>query len=107
MYFEYLKIEVFIPEEFVEKLRKELNQEGVLKTGKYDNCIAVLKNKGYWRPLEGTKPYLGNIGEVCCADECKVEFRVKSQNLQDTIDIIKKIHPYEEPVINVLPLLNI
>lgn len=104
--FEFVKIEVFIPEEFVKELRSELNKIGALTVdSKYDNCMAVSKMTGYWRPLEGADPYDGEIGKVSEAEECKVEFTCKYGIYEEVIATIKKVHPYETPVINVLPNL--
>ena len=33
--------------------------------------------------------------------------RVNNQKVDETIKAIKKVHPYEEPVINVIPLLKV
>ena len=37
--------------------------------------------------------------------ELKVEVTIKSENLKKTMEAIKAVHPYEEPVINVIPIL--
>lgn len=106
MNFEFVKIEVFIPEEFVKELRSELNKIGALTVdGRYDNCMAVSKMTGYWRPLEGSNPYDGEIGKVSEAEEWKVEFTCKYSIYKEVMAVIKKVHPYEIPVINVLPNL--
>lgn len=107
MKFNYVKFEVFIPEDYVDKLREELNSIGVLNIGgNYDNCMAVSKVIGSWRPLAGANPYNGTIGELCRAEECKVEFCTKKQLIMQTLEKIKQVHPYEEPVINVIPIIN-
>ena len=72
--------------------------------GKYDCCIAVTKVTGSWRPLAGASPYKGIPGKLCECEELKVEVTVKAKNLHRTIESIKRIHPYEEPVVNVIPL---
>ena len=102
-----VKIESFIPEEFVSTLRDELNKVGVLTIGGYDYCMAVSMVKGSWRPLEGTNPYMGSTGEICEAEEAKIEFSCKYEIYKIAVDTIKKVHPYEKPVINVMPLLNV
>lgn len=101
-----VKIEIYIPSEFIVKLRDELNKVNAGKIGNYDNCISVVKVKGYWRPLEEASPYLGNIGEVSEGEECKVEVRCRMEYVKDAIKVIKKVHPYEEPVFNIIPILN-
>lgn len=37
-------------------------------------------------------------------EEYKVEVTIKKENLEKTMAAVKEIHPYEEPVINVIPL---
>lgn len=107
MEYSLVKIESFIPVEFVGKLKEELNKVGALTIdGCYDYCMAVSTVKGSWRPLEGTNPYEGKIGEVCEAEEAKVEFTCRSEVYKAAVDTIKKVHPYEKPVINVIPLLD-
>ena len=61
---------------------------------------------GYWRPLEGCNPYIGNEGEISKEPEVKVEVTVFTEAVDRTIEAIKKVHPYEEPVINVIPILR-
>ena len=102
-----IKIECFIPEEYVGKLRDELNSIGALTVdGEYDYCMAVSKVTGSWRPLEGSNPYNGEIGNICEATEAKVEFTCGKQLAAKAVQTIKSVHPYEKPVINVIPLLN-
>ena len=48
MQFTEVKIEVFIPEEYIETLRDELNKIGACKTGEYDHCLSYSSVKGYW-----------------------------------------------------------
>ena len=51
--------------------------------------------------------YIGKFNEISEEPELKVEVTIKSQNLETTIAAIKAVHPYEEPTINILPLLMI
>lgn len=108
MTFATVKIETFIPEEFIDNLRFELNAIGALTIdGKYDNCMSVSKVMGSWRALEGADPFLGKVGELCEAYEMKVEFVCRFELYKAAVEIIKAVHPYETPVINVLPMLII
>ena len=56
------------------------------------------------RPLEGTDPFLGTPGEVCQAEELKIEVCCRGERLRETLAAVRAAHPYEEPVINVIPL---
>lgn len=107
MEFNFFKIETFIPEEFLQQLRKSLNDTGALTIGgNYDNCMSVSKVIGSWRPLNGANPFKGTIGDICEAEECKVEFCCTKEIMKTAVDTIKKVHPYEVPVINIIPILN-
>ncbi len=102
-----VKIECFIPEEYVGRLRDELNKIGALTVdGLYDYCMSVSKVKGSWRPLEGSSPYVGETGKICEAEEAKIEFTCKKELSKKAVQTIKNVHPYETPVINVIPLIN-
>lgn len=106
MDFKKVKIEIFIPEEYIEKLREELNKIGALGVGNYDNVMAVSDVIGCWRPLNGSKPFNGEINKICFAEECKIEICSDIENVKNVLEVVNRVHPYEEPVINILPLLN-
>ncbi|PRR79884.1 putative GTP cyclohydrolase 1 type 2 [Clostridium liquoris] len=107
MGFSVFKIETFIPEEYVKELRESLNHIGALTIGgNYDNCMAVSKVAGSWRPLNGSEPFNGEVGKICEAEEYKVEFCCNKEILKKAVDTIKRVHPYEVPVINIIPILN-
>ncbi len=104
--FNEVKIEVFIPEDYIIKLRDELNNVNACKIGNYDNVLSITKVRGYWRPLEGSTPFNGEIGQINEVAECKIEIRCKSEYINDAIEVIKKNHPYEEPIYNIIPIIN-
>lgn len=105
-HFPNVKIEVFIPEEFVKSLREELHKAGAGRIGNYDHCVSVTQVKGYWRPLAGTAPYAGEAGKISEGEECKVEVNCGQEHVGEALKAIRRIHPYEEPLINVIPLIN-
>ena len=45
------------------------------------------------------------MGELCTATELKVEVTCRVADLEKTVAAVKAVHPYEEPVINAIPLL--
>lgn len=102
---EFAKLEIFVPESHFEAIRAALQQEDAGHIGNYDSCLSTTKVQGYWRPLAGADPYDGEIGKLCSAPELKVEVCCRVDRLPATLRALKAAHPYEEPVINVLPLL--
>ncbi len=102
----HIKIEIFIPEEYVKQLNEELSRIDVGHIGNYDHCMSVSTVRGFWRPLAGAHPFQGKTGELCEGIECKVEVNCTIERAKEALEIIRKVHPYEEPVINVIPLIN-
>lgn len=100
----FLKVEVFIPKEFVTQLANELNENGVLEFDNYDYVFSTTPVIGRFRPLEGANPYLGAIGKVEEVEEMKMEFRIEERYLEEVLRIVDLVHPYETPVINVIEL---
>jgi hypothetical protein len=105
MQFDFYKLEIFIPETHFKPLQKALQDVDAGHIGNYDSCLSYSKVTGVWRTLENASPFVGEVNEFSEEPELKVEVIVKSQNLEKTIAAIKAVHPYEEPVINILPML--
>jgi hypothetical protein len=104
--FTHVKLEIFIPQESVLTLRDELARIGVGVIGDYDHCFAATKATGYFRPLDGAKPFVGKIGEIKVVMEYKLEVNCKRDLVNDALKVVKRVHPYEEPLINIIPLAN-
>lgn len=101
-----VKLEIFIPETHVDALRNALADAGAGVIGNYDHCCSIMPVKGYWRPLDGANPYDGTVGEISEGHECKVEVNCPIAILPGVIKAIRAVHPYEEPLINIIPLLD-
>ena len=107
MNFKYCKLEIFIPEDNFRQLQQALIDVDAGHIGKYDACLSYSHVIGTWRPLEGAKPYIGENYKISEEKEFKVEVTCKTEKVDETLKAIKKIHPYEEPVINVIPLFKV
>ena len=101
-----VKLEVFIPQEYALKIRDELSKVGVGRIGSYDHCVAVYPVKGYYRPLPGADPFEGEIGKITEVAEYKVEVNCKRELVNEAMKVIRSVHPYDEPLVNVIPLAN-
>lgn len=99
------KLEIFLPEEYLPALREALAAVDAGHIGRYDRCLSWSRVESCWRPLDEAAPFHGTVGELCTAEEYKVEVCCRGERLRETLAAIKAVHPYEEPVINVLPLL--
>lgn len=100
----YLKVEIFVPKKYVVELANDLNEADILKEGCYDYAFSTIEVEGHWRPLEGANPFDGTVGQVQTRPEVKMEFRIKEEEREEVQRIIDRVHPYEVPVVNYIPL---
>ena len=103
---EYLKLEIYIPETCLAELESALFRVDAGHIGNYDRCLSYSPVMSTWRSLPGTNPYNGVIGELSREQELKVEVTICRKNLETVMDAVRQVHPYEEPVVNVIPLFG-
>ena len=103
----HVKIEIFIPRENSRKLIDKINEAWYLKEENYDYCNAETYVLGHFRPIEGANPYIGSLNKIEEVQESKLEFRIRREDLEETMRIIKENHPYEVPVINIIELIDL
>ncbi len=101
-----MKLEIFVPQEYALKIRDELAKIGVGRIGNYDHCVALTAVRGFFRPLQGANPFEGELGNISEVSEYKLEVNCKRDLVEEAIKVIRSVHPYEEPLINVIPLAN-
>jgi len=106
MDFKFVKIVVFVPLDYGDDIRKALANAGAGHIGNYDFCSFSVKGVGRFRPLEGTKPFIGQQGKIEKIEEERIETVCSVEILDKVLDAVKKVHPYEEPAIDVYPLLK-
>ena len=100
------KLEIFLPESHFEVVCEALWAVDAGHIGRYDRCLSWTEVHSCWRPLEGASPYDGQVGALSRAKEVKIEVCCMEERLAETLAAVRVAHPYEEPVINVLPLLG-
>ena len=101
-----VKLEIFVPQEHAVQLGDELAKIGVGVIGNYDHCVALTAVRGFYRPLPGSNPFEGEEGKISEVAEYKIEVNCRRQLVKEAIKVIRSVHPYEEPLINVIPLAN-
>ena len=101
------KLEIFIPESHLPALQEVLRAVDAGHIGKYYSCLSYSRVTSCWRPLEGAHPYLGRAGEISTEPELKVEVTCRTGRVDETVEAVRRVHPYEEPVIQVIPLYRV
>lgn len=69
----------------------------------YSRSFRYFPVKGTWKTEEGANPFIGKVGEVSVEDEVRLEFVVKKKDLEGVLRTIERVHPYEEPAVDVVP----
>lgn len=98
------KLIIYVPQTHLEQVRIAVSNAGAGTISKYDNCAFVSSGIGTFRPLAGSKPFKGEVGKLERIGEAKLEMTVGEDKLKDAISAMKNVHPYEEPVYDVIRL---
>lgn len=60
---ENVKVWLTVPKSHAEKVRMAIGDAGIGVIGNYSHCSFVTEGKGYFRPNEGAKPHVGEVGK--------------------------------------------
>ncbi|MBI3261173.1 hypothetical protein HYZ64_02265 [Candidatus Berkelbacteria bacterium] len=101
----YVKIVVAVPVTGADKIRQVANEVGASRQGNYDFSSGSVRQIGRFRPLAGAKPAVGKIGKIEEVAEERIEFICDKKIYKKVVQALKRAHPYEEPGIDVSPLL--
>ncbi len=102
---ELVKIVVFVPETHADMVREAMGKAGAGKIGNYTYCSFSVKGQGRFKPEEGANPRIGKVGTLEVVDEERIEVACEKSQLNTIVQAIKAVHPYEEVVIDVYPML--
>ena len=99
-----MKLAVFVPDEYAEKVRLALAKAGAGSIGNYDSCSFSTNGQGRFRPVEGADPFIGDIGEMETTDEEKLEVVFTQSIKNKVLKAMLNAHPYEEPAYDLYTL---
>ena len=101
-----VKIFVTIPPENVEEVRKAVCEAGAGVIGDYTYCTSSTKSIGTFMPNDNANPYIGENNKLEFVEEEKLEFVCDIDQVRKVISKLREIHPYEEPAIDIVPLID-
>ncbi|MEV4429117.1 hypothetical protein ACN9M0_20135 [Streptomyces sp. R-07] len=99
-----LKVEISVPRTHLEAVLDALHGAGAGQVGEYARCSSTWRVTGTWQPLPGSQPYDGEVGVTRQAEECRIESVCDEEQARTVLKAVRDAHPYEEAVINFLPL---
>jgi hypothetical protein len=97
-----VKIEFYVPESHLETVKSAMFEAGAGKVGLYNNCAWQTAGEGQFRPLSGSRPFLGEQGTLETVVEYKVEMVCPRLLAQQVVAAMKEAHPYDEVAFSVL-----
>ncbi len=103
----FVKIAVYVDVAHADAVRGAMADSGAGRFNKYDHCSFSVRGVGRFRPLEGSNPAIGEVGKLEEVEEERIEVICLAERLDDVLAAVRAAHPYEEPAIDVYPLLNI
>lgn len=93
---ELVKIEFYVPESHLETVKSAMFEAGAGRVGPYDYCAWQTAGEGQYRPLDGSRPFMGEQGRVESMPEYKVEMVCERDLVGGVIEAMKATHPYEQ-----------
>ncbi len=100
------KLVVFVPDIAIEGLKYALFQAGAGVQGDYDSCSWQILGQGQFRPLSGSRPFIGKAGSLEVLDEWRLETLVEEKDLPEVVKALRNNHPYEEPAFDLFEIFD-
>ena len=101
-----VKIIVTIPVENSEEVRNAICDEGAGIIGNYTYCTISTKCIGTFKPSDNANPYIGENNKLEFVEEEKLEARCDINIVKKVLKRLREVHPYEEPAIDIIPLID-
>ena len=102
-----VKLVTFIPPQHTDALRAALSTAGAGRIGDYFECSFSTFGHGTFCGGASTKPAIGKSGRLERVEECRMEMVCPASELDQVISVLRHVHPYEEPAIDVVPLCTV
>ncbi len=91
------KLVFFVPESHLESVKQAVFSVGAGRIGNYDACAWQTLGQGQFRPLQGSRPFLGRLDEIERVAEYRVELVCEDTLIKAAVEALLAAHPYEEP----------
>ncbi|MBN2451926.1 MAG: NGG1p interacting factor NIF3 [Lentisphaeria bacterium] len=88
---------VYVPDTHAEALKEALFAAGAGRLGRYDRCCWQSPGQGQFRPLPGSRAFVGKVGETETVAETRIEVVCEEAVLNTVLAALRAAHPYETP----------
>lgn len=94
----------YVPLAEAGRVREAIGKVGAGIIGEYSFCSFSSRGVGRFIPSTKAHPAYGNVGRLSEVKEERIEVVVQKKKLRNVVRALRAAHPYEEPIILVLPL---
>lgn len=101
------KLSYFVPDSHLDTTKQAVFAAGAGRQGNYSHCCFQTKGIGQFMPLEGSQPFIGEQSQIERVEEWRVEMLCPKERLPDVLNALRQAHPYEEPAIDVVHLVDV
>jgi len=101
-----VKIVVAVPAESLEYVRMAMCNAGAGIIGNYTFCSMTTKCVGTFKPNDKANPYVWEKNKLEYVNEEKLEVLCDIADVKNILKELRKVHPYEEPAIDIIPLID-
>jgi len=101
-----VKIFVTIPLKNVDSVRNAVCNAGAGIIGNYSFCTSSTKSLGTFKPNDNANPFIGKKNNLEYVEEETLEFVCDVDKVKNVLLELRKAHPYEEPAIDIYPLID-
>lgn len=94
----------YVPESHLDTVTQAMFEKGAGQIGSYDCCAWHTFGTGQFRPLDGSRPFIGRAGEVETVKEARVEMVCREHHIKAVLIALVASHPYESPAYHAVPV---
>ena len=98
------KLCVYVPTPHLELVKRALFEAGAGRIGNYDSCCWQTLGTGQFRALQGSEPFIGQLGRAEQVEEYRIEIVCEQSVIKAVVDALRTSHPYEEPAFDLIKL---
>lgn len=100
------KLCFYVPESHLDVVKQAVFEAGAGAIGAYDSCCWQTLGTGQFRPMQDSKPFIGQLGTLEQLPEYRVELVCSEDSIKEAVASLKRAHPYEEPAYDVWRLAD-
>lgn len=97
----------YVPASHLEEVKAALFAAGAGRFDAYDQCAWQILGEGQFRPLAGSRPFIGETGRLETVSEYKVELVCEDHLIKPAVSALLRAHPYQQPAYAVYKILTI